>query len=115
MFSYLFSAVNKVKGILLASHLITNIAKISILSSANFGSNVVFTKLTNYKILENDNIQRLPSELFYKYDVLKNFANFTGKHLCWSLFLNKNAGDRPATLLKGDSDTAFFTLILRNF
>ena len=24
-----------------------------------------------------------------KEDVLKNFANFTGKHLCWSLFLIK--------------------------
>ena len=23
--------------------------------------------------------------------VLKNFATFTGKHLCWSLFSNKNA------------------------
>ena len=25
--------------------------------------------------------------MFYKKSVLKNFANFTGKHLCWSLFL----------------------------
>ena len=24
-----------------------------------------------------------------KKDVLKNFANFTGRHLCWSLFLIK--------------------------
>ena len=31
---------------------------------------------------------------------LKNFANFTGKHLCQSLFLNKVADLRPATLLK---------------
>ena len=28
-------------------------------------------------------------------DVLKNFEMFTGKHLCWSLFLI----ERPATLL----------------
>ena len=31
--------------------------------------------------------------------VLRNFAKFTGKHLCQSLFFNKNAG-RTATLLK---------------
>ena len=26
-------------------------------------------------------------QMFFKKDVLKTFANFTGKHLCWSLFL----------------------------
>ena len=30
----------------------------------------------------------------------RNFAKFTGKHLCQSLFFNKVAGLRPATLLK---------------
>ena len=33
-------------------------------------------------------------------NVLKNFAKFTGKPLCQSLFFNKVAGLRPATLLK---------------
>ena len=32
--------------------------------------------------------------------VLRNFVKFIGKHLCQSLFLNKVAGLRPATLLK---------------
>ena len=32
--------------------------------------------------------------------VLRNFAKFTGKQLCQSLFLNKVAGLRTATLLK---------------
>ena len=32
--------------------------------------------------------------------VLRNFVNFTGKHLWQSLFFNKIAGPRPATLLK---------------
>ena len=32
-------------------------------------------------------------------------ANFTGKNLCWSLFLIKLQVFRPATLLKRDSDT----------
>ena len=29
------------------------------------------------------------SQTFFKIGVLKNFANFTGKHLCWSLLLIK--------------------------
>ena len=32
--------------------------------------------------------------------VLRNFAKFTGKHLCQSLFFDKVADLRPATLLK---------------
>ena len=32
--------------------------------------------------------------------VLKNFAKYKGKYLCQSLFFNKFAGLRPATLLK---------------
>ena len=39
-------------------------------------------------------------EVFYKKGVLRNFAKFTGKHLCQSLFFNKVAGMRTATLLK---------------
>ena len=34
------------------------------------------------------------SQMFFKIGILKNFANFTGKHLCWSLFFNKVAGLR---------------------
>ena len=32
--------------------------------------------------------------------VFRNFTKFTGKRLCHSLFFNKVAGLRPATLLK---------------
>ena len=39
--------------------------------------------------------------------VLKNFANFTGKHLYWSLFLVTLQGLSPATFLKRDSNTGF--------
>ena len=35
----------------------------------------------------------------YKKRVLRNFAKFTGKHLFQSLFFNKVAGKRAATLL----------------
>ena len=39
-------------------------------------------------------------EVFYGKGVLTKFANFTGKHLCQSLFFNNVAALRPATLLK---------------
>ena len=29
------------------------------------------------------------SQMFFKIGALKNFAMFTGKHLCWSLFVIK--------------------------
>ena len=35
-----------------------------------------------------------------KKGVLRIFTKFTGKHQCQSVFLNKLAGQRPATLLK---------------
>ena len=35
-----------------------------------------------------------------KKGVLRNFRKFTGIHLCQSLFVNKLASLRPATLLK---------------
>ena len=41
------------------------------------------------------------SEVFYKKGVVKNFAKFTGKHLCWRLFSLDSK--RPTTLLKRDS------------
>ena len=37
---------------------------------------------------------------FYKKAVLKNFAIFTGKHLCWILFLIKLQVFRTAILIK---------------
>ena len=44
--------------------------------------------------------QKQPPEVFCKKGFLWNFAKFTRKHLCQSLFINKIAGLRPATLLK---------------
>ena len=44
--------------------------------------------------------QKLPTELFYKKDVLKNFAKFTGKDLRRTLFFNNVVGLRSTTLLK---------------
>ena len=41
-----------------------------------------------------------PPEVFYKKDVLKNFAKFTRKHMCHSLFFNTVAGFRPVSFAK---------------
>ena len=45
--------------------------------------------------------------------VLKNFANFTGKHLCWSLFYEVGRL-QPASFLKRDSNASASLRSLRN-
>ena len=57
-------------------------------------SNILVFKVGSY---ENKTYKTLPIEVatrgvLWKKAVLKNFAIFTGKHLCWSLFFNKVAG-----------------------
>ena len=56
-------------------------------------------------------------EVFCKIGVPKNFAKFTGKHLRWSIFINKVAGWRPGTLsIKRPRHSCFpvnFTKFLR--
>ena len=47
-------------------------------------------------------------EVFCKKGVLRNFTKFTGKHLCQSLFFNKDEGLRPTTLLKKTSVKGVF-------
>ena len=54
--------------------------------------------------------QKQPPKMFYKKAVLKKFAIFTGKHLCWSLFFYKIAGLGRATLLKKDTPAQGFFL-----
>ena len=49
---------------------------------------------------------------FVKKGVLKNLANFTGKYLCWSLFLIKL---QTWSFIKKDSTTGVFLWHLRNF
>ena len=55
------------------------------------------------------------SQMFFEIGVLKNFANFTGKDLCGSLFVIKLQDERPAALLKSVSNAGVFLLNLRNF
>ena len=47
-------------------------------------------QLTNRQLwIQQTGFRSSRSQTFFKIGVLKNFANFTGKHLCWSLFLIK--------------------------
>ena len=62
--------------------------KISQISQENTSSRVSF--------LESLQNQNQPPEVFCKKAVLKNFAIFTWKRLCWSLFLIKLQAWRPA-------------------
>ena len=73
--------------------------------SRNLGSrSETFDSWNDSKIRETKNtftiFRSSRPEVFCKKGVLKNFAKFTGKHLCQSLFSNKVAGLRAATLLK---------------
>ena len=52
---------------------------------------------------------------FIKKAVLKNFAIFTGKHLCWSLFLIQLRVFRSVTLLKRNSQHRCFPVNIAKF
>ena len=49
-----------------------------------------FINLWTYELVKSITRYRsIRSEIFFKTGVLKNFANVTGKHPCWTLFLMK--------------------------
>ena len=52
---------------------------------------------------------------FCKQGALKNFAKFTGKWLCWSLFLIKVLEWGPATLLKKRLTCEFCEIVKNTF
>ena len=53
--------------------------------------------------------------MFFKIGSLKNLAIFTGKQLCWGLFLIKLQAFRLATFLKRDSNIGVFPVGLAEF
>ena len=56
------------------------------------------------------------SHVFFKIDFLEDFAIFTGKYLCWSVFFFiKLHAWKSATLFKRDSSTGVFLWIFRSF
>ena len=72
--------------------------------------------ITLSKHLYKGNMKKQSPRLVLWKVVLRNFAKFTGKHLCQSLLFNKVAGLRPATLLKKRHwHTGVFLWILRFF
>ena len=52
--------------------------------------------------------EKQPPEVFCEKGVSKDFAKFSRKHLCQSLFLNKAAGLSPATLLRKRLERRYF-------
>ena len=54
--------------------------------------NIIVVNIQSSKIDTSLKFRSSRSEVFRKIDVLRNFAKFTGKHLCKSVFLNKVAG-----------------------
>ena len=64
----------------------------------------------------NDNVKASSSrpEVFCKKGVLRNFAKFTGKHLCWSLLLIK-VQTSSLKYWKRDPGKGVFLCILQNF
>ena len=56
-----------------------------------------------------------PLEVFYEKGVLKNFAKFTGKHLCQSLFFINIAGQWPTILLKKKLWNRYFPVNFAKF
>ena len=67
-----------------------------------------------YTGISNPFIQGLPSSRGKK-GVFENFAKLTGKNLLQSLFFNKTAGLRPATLLKKGLSDRCFVVKFANF
>ena len=49
----------------------------------------------------------IPSQMFYKISILKNFAKFTGKHKCWSPFSIKLQAFKSPTLYERYATAAY--------
>ena len=74
-----------------------------------------FSRLESISSIEDNYLEAVTGHRLFsiKKATLKKLAVFTGKQLCWSLFLIKFF--RPATLLKRDSNTGVFLCILQIF
>ena len=60
-------------------------------------------------------MQKYPPEAFCKKAVLKFFSIFTGKRLCWSLFLLKLQAFRSATFIKKGLEYRYFPVNIDKF
>ena len=73
------------------------------------------SKLKSIFSIEDNYLEAATGGVPMKKTLLKNFAIFTGKQVCWRLFLIKLQAFSPATVLKRDSNTSVFLCILRIF
>ena len=73
----------------------TEVLTVSLLNSFLSGPPYTWWILTTWNIVRSSH-----QRCFVRNGAIRNFAKFTGKHLCQSLFFNKVASLRPATLLK---------------
>ena len=89
---------------------LTNVTKFLLIMFRNWNTfNVMFgifdhkefsiNVALNYSY-QNTQYKKQPRDIFGKKGVIKNFAKFKRKQLCQSLFFNKTAAFRPATLSK---------------
>ena len=61
------------------------LSKFSRKTSAGHVMQVIYEKIKSWRVTNRSS----RSQMLFKIGVLKNFTIFTGKHLCWSLFLIK--------------------------
>ena len=64
------------------------VKKYVLLGSCYISVLIINISITIFRTLLNL-VQRQPAEVFYKKGALRNFANFTEKHLSLGLFFNK--------------------------
>ena len=71
----------------------------------NMTENITFKQKETFFLYFNKSSSKNRSshQVFCKKDFFKKLAIFTGKHMCWSLFLINLQGFRSATLLGRDS------------
>ena len=69
----------------------------------------------NFYVVLHSATRSSRSEMFFKIGIPKNFAKFTGKHLCQSHFFDKVAGLRTAILLRKRPWRWWFLVNFANF
>ena len=69
---------------------------------------IVIANINKFLIQNTSRGRSSRLQMIFKIDVLKDFAIFTGKHLCWSLFLIMLQVLRSATLSERDSITGVY-------
>ena len=72
-------------------------------------------KRLQHRYHEKETTEAVVRRYSSKWVFLKIFTNFTGKYLCWRLFLKNLQAWRRAAFLRRDSNTCVFQWNLRNF